>query len=141
MKKLSVEISSLKEAAQHVEEPDHDTDALSETHIPAKLKPQNLGILYALEGFLINLNSKMGTKYLQTQIELELLDDNVEEEISRKKAILRDTIIMLLSSRSYEMLRKPAGMKKLRKDLLRSLNNVLNSGKIKEIYFTRFHFN
>jgi flagellar basal body-associated protein FliL len=33
------------------------------------------------------------------------------------------------------------GMKKLRADLIRAINNLLSGGKIKEIYFTQFHFN
>ena len=48
---------------------------------------------------------------------------------------------MLLSSKSYRELREPSGMKRLRQDLLRSVNSLLSGGKIREIYFTQFHFN
>jgi flagellar FliL protein len=106
-----------------------------------EMQPQNLGTLYPLESFLVNIGSEQGPKFLQTQMELELSEPGVEDEISRKKAAIRDGVIMLLTSRSYRELREPDGMKKLRQDLLKSINGLLSSGKVKEIYFTQFHFN
>jgi flagellar FliL protein len=74
-------------------------------------------------------------------MELELADPAVEDEISRKKAAVRDAIIVLLSSRNYRDLREAAGLKKLRVDLVKAINNLLSTGKVKEVYFTQFHFN
>jgi len=142
MKNMWVQVDELKNQSQQIKLAQKQAETKAEeTVVPERLQPQNLGVLYALEGFLINLTSKAGTKYLQTQIELELEDSAVEEEISRKRAVLRDAIIMLLSSRTYEALRKPKGMKELRKDILMVINNVLSTGRVQEIYFTRFHFN
>ena len=106
-----------------------------------ELKPAELGILYPIESFLVNISSDQGPKFLQAQIELELFEPALENEIARKKPALRDAIIVLLSSRSYRELRDPAGMQKLRGDILRAINNILRTGKIKNVYFTQFHFN
>lgn len=106
-----------------------------------ELAPQNLGVLYPMDSFLVNITSDQGTKYLQVQMELELSDPAVEDEVSRKKAALRDSIIVLLSSRTYKQLRDPNGLKNLRKDLLRSINQNLSMGSVKDIFFTQFHFN
>jgi flagellar FliL protein len=106
-----------------------------------ELEPQNLGILYPIESFLVNISSDQGPKFLQTQMEFELSEPALEDEIARKKPAIRDSIIVLLSSKSYKELREPAGMKKLRQDLLKSVNGLLSTGKVKEIYFTQFHFN
>ncbi len=106
-----------------------------------ELKAQNLGILYPIESFLVNIASDQGPKFLQTQMEFELGDPGLEDEIARKKPAIRDSIIVLLSSRTYKELREPAGMKKLREDILRAVNNLLTTGKLKDIYFTQFHFN
>src|SRR5262249_4392619 len=100
-----------------------------------------MGLLYPLDSFLVNISSDQGPKFLQTQMELELGDPGTEDEVARKKAAIRDAIIVLLSSRTYKELREPSGMKKLRVDLLRAINNLLTTGKIKEVYFTQFHFN
>ena len=109
--------------------------------IGKELQPQNLGALYPMESFLVNIASDQGPKFLQTQMEFELVDAIVEDELSRKKPAVRDAVIVLLSSRSYKELREPAGMRKLRTDLVRVVNNLLSTGKIREVYFTQFHFN
>jgi len=97
--------------------------------------------LYPLESFLVNISSDQGPKFLQTQMELELTDSATEDEITKKKAAIRDAIIVLLSSRSYKQIRETSGMMALRQGILRSVNNLLTSGQVREVYFTQFHFN
>lgn len=106
-----------------------------------EIEPHKMGPLYNVESILVNINGDQGPKFLQVQMDLEMNDPAVEEELKKKKPIVRDAILVLLSSRSYKELREPEGMKKVRSDLLRSINNLLNTGKIKEIYFQQFHFN
>jgi flagellar FliL protein len=74
-------------------------------------------------------------------MELELTDSATEEEITKKKAAIRDAVIVLLSSRSYKQIRETTGMVTLRRDILRAVNNLLTSGQVREVYFTQFHFN
>lgn len=74
-------------------------------------------------------------------MELELTDSATEEEITKKKAAIRDAVIVLLSSRSYKQIREASGMVTLRRDILRAVNNLLTSGQVREVYFTQFHFN
>ncbi len=105
------------------------------------LTPPTPGTLYPLESFLVNITSDQGPKFLQTQMEFELTDAATEDEITKKKAAIRDAIIVLLSSRSYKQIRETTGMLNLRRDILRSVNNLLTSGQIREVYFTQFHFN
>lgn len=105
------------------------------------LTPPVAGTLYPLESFLVNISSDQGPKFLQAQMELELMDSTTEDEITKKKAAIRDAVLVLLSSKSYREIREPSGMINLRKDILRSINGLLNSGKVKELYFTQFHFN
>jgi len=105
------------------------------------LTPPAPGTLYPLESFLVNITSDQGPKFLQTQMEFELTDPATEDEITKKKAAIRDAIIVLLSSRTYKQIRETTGMLTLRRDILRAVNNVLTSGQIREVYFTQFHFN
>ncbi len=103
--------------------------------------PQDLGVMYPLEPFLVNITSDRGPRFLQMKMELELETPALEDEIALKRPALRDAVIVLLTSRNYAELRDPNGMKKLRVDILRAMNNLLKSGQIKEVYFTQFHFN
>jgi flagellar FliL protein len=105
------------------------------------LTPPTPGTLYPMESFLVNISSDQGPKFLQTQMEFELMDAATEDEISKKKSAIRDAIIVLLSSRSYKQIRDTSGMVNLRRDLLRVVNNLLTTGQVREVYFTQFHFN
>jgi len=103
--------------------------------------PKKVGILYPMDSFLVNIPSDQGQKFLQTQMEFELEDTGVEEELANKRAMIRDAVIVLLTSRSYKDLKDPLGMKNLRNDITTTVNNLLRTGKIREVYFTQFHFN
>lgn len=118
-----------------------ETAPEKENELGKELTPQNVGVLYPLDSFLVNVASEQGVKYLQVQMELELTDPAIEDELSRKKAAVRDSVIVLLSSRNYRQLREPNGIKILRADLVRSINHNLTSGQIKDVFFTQFHFN
>ncbi len=99
------------------------------------------GTLYPLDSFLVNISSDQGSKFLQTQLELELSDPSLEEEVTKKRAALRDAIIVLLSSKSYKELKEANGIKSLRVEVQKTLNGLLTTGIIKEVFFTQFHFN
>jgi flagellar FliL protein len=103
--------------------------------------PQELGVLYPLDAFLVNITSDRGSRFLQMKLEMELDAPALEDEIALKRPAIRDAIIVLLTSRNYAELRDPKGMRKLRVDLVRAVNNLLKSGQVKEIYFTQFNFN
>jgi len=105
------------------------------------LTPQTPGTLYPLDAFLVNISSDQGPKFLQTQMELELSESSTEDELTKKKAAIRDSILVLLSSRNYKEIRDVSGMSNLRKDILKAVNNLLTTGKVRDVYFTQFHFN
>jgi flagellar protein FliL len=143
MKKMWSKIHDLQLRAQKAEreaDPTFDNDKKKDV-VGKELHPSVGGPLYPMESFLVNIASDTGPKFLQTQMELELTDPALEDEVTRKKAALRDAIIVLLSSRTYKDLREPSGMKALRTDILKAMNNLLTTGKVREIYFTQFHFN
>jgi flagellar FliL protein len=100
-----------------------------------------MGVLYPMESFLVNVHGDVGSKYLQTQMELELSDADLQAELVRKRPALRDAVIVLLSSKTVKELREPDTLKTLRSQIVQSLNQLLTTGKIKEVYFTQFHFN
>jgi flagellar FliL protein len=138
MQDMWAEIEQLHRKIVEVSQPEL---AQSSSPVGKELQPQNLGVLYPLEGFLVNLSSNQGPKFLQAQMELELDNPSVEEELIRKKAAIRDSVIALLSSHSYKTLRQPAGISDLRDEVRKKINNLLSTGKIKQVYFTQFHFN
>lgn len=145
IKEVQEKTTTLIETA-NAEEKDRETSREKKRGLEAKLMGKELlaapqGTLYPLDSFLVNITSDQGAKFLQTQLELELSETSLEEEVTKKRAALRDAIIVLLSSKSYKELKEPNGIKSLRSEILKSLNSLLVTGRIKEIYFTQFHFN
>lgn len=140
VRQMSMQVKGLEQHVTAVESAAQKPKDVPHT-LGKELEPRSLGTIYPIDSFLVNISSDQGPKFLQTAMELELADPAVEEELTRKKAAVRDAIIVLLSSHSYKELREPEGIKKLRGELIRSVNNLLATGKIKEVYFTQFHFN
>jgi flagellar FliL protein len=145
VKEVQEKTATLIENA-NAEEKEREASKDKKKSLEAKLVGKELeapaqGTLYPLDSFLVNIASDQGSKFLQTQLELELSEATLEEEVTKKRAALRDAIIVLLSSKSYKELKEPGGIKVLRNEVTRALNSLLNTGKIKEVYFTQFHFN
>jgi flagellar protein FliL len=145
VKEVQEKTTSLIEAS-NAEEKEREEAKQKKKNLEAKLLGKELeappqGTLYPLDSFLVNITSDQGSKFLQTQLELELSDPNLEEEVTKKRAALRDAIIVLLSSKSYKELKESNGIRNLRLEIQKSLNSLLTTGSIKEVFFTQFHFN
>ena len=71
-------------------------------------------------------------------MEVEIPTEQLAEEITRRKAQLRDTILLLLTSKNFEDVNRLEGKFQLRNELIFGINQVLQSGKIQTLYFTEF---
>lgn len=91
-----------------------------------------------LEQFIVNLIDPLGRRYLKVQIELEM--DSLEgmEEAGKKNAQIRDSIITLLTSKSYADIESPEGKLQLRQEIISRVNQFLHKGKAVNAYFTDF---
>ena len=141
MQKLWHHVQEMQGEIQKIATQESEAAKKEKNPMGKELPPKEMGTLYGLESFLVNIGSDQGSKFLQAQMELELSDAAVQDEITRKKPAVRDAVILLLSSRTFNELKDVAGIKKLRTDIIKSINNLLTSGKVKEVYFTQFHFN
>lgn len=144
LKKMWAKVMEMQEKITKVEafQAEEESSSVKEKKGAGRtLTPPVPGTLYPMESFLVNISSDQGPKFLQTQMEFELVDSATEDEITKKKAAIRDAIIVLLSSRTYKQIRETSGMVNLRRDILRVVNNLLSSGQVREVYFTQFHFN
>ncbi|MFO7783472.1 MAG: flagellar basal body-associated FliL family protein [Thermodesulfobacteriota bacterium] len=97
-----------------------------------------LGPVYALDTFIVNLADERGTKYLKTKLSLELNNALAAKEIDKRLPQVRDTILTLLSTRSFEDIRHLEGKYQLRAEIMAILNPLITSGDITNIYFTEF---
>lgn len=93
-----------------------------------------------LESFIINLNGSEGYKFMKITMSLEVDSTATQEEILKRQAQVRDTIVVLLTSKSYGEVAGENGQQKLKDELIDTVNSFLVKGKIKKILFTDFLF-
>jgi len=95
------------------------------------------GLMHRLDPFIVNLFDERGVRYLKVRLDIEVWDAT-EEEIQKKTPKIRDSLIVLLSSKKYEEIGSLEGKARLREEILFRLNRILGEGKAKEVYFTDF---
>ncbi len=101
-------------------------------------KLDEIGILYPLDTFTVNLKSDSGRRYLKVAMSLELEGEELSMELDAKAAVLRDRIIRILSSKTLEEISSKKGKQKVSEQIMDTLNAMLSDGRIKGIYFTEF---
>ncbi len=113
-----------------------------EKTVQEKQKPKETieqpGPIFDLKTFIVNLLDDSGRRYLKINIKLELSDEKVQEEINQKMDEIRDNLLVLFSSKSYEAVANVAGKLRLRNEIITRINNILNIGEIRKVYFTDF---
>lgn len=103
--------------------------------------PQFIGELIPLETFLVNLAGSRGQKLVKINMELEVNSFEVQTEIDVLKPKIRDMIILIVSSKSYEQVSTSEGKDELRREIRDKVNLFLTKGQINRVYFTEFIYN
>lgn len=127
-------------APQAVEKSVSNTRTNSSSH-SSSMSSRNLkdiGILYPLDTFTVNLKSDSGRRYLKVTLSLELEGEELSLELDAKTAVLRDRIIRILTSKTLEEITSKKGKSKIENQIMDTLNAMISDGKIKGIYFTEF---
>ncbi len=98
----------------------------------------DIGILYPLDTFTVNLKSDAGRRYLKVTMSLELEGEELSLELDAKTPVLRDRIIRILSSKTLEEITSKKGKSKVSSQVMDTLNSMIADGQIRGIYFTEF---
>jgi len=98
----------------------------------------DIGILYPVDTFTVNLKSDAGRRYLKVTLSLELEGQELSLELDSKEAVIRDKIIRILTSKTLEEISSKKGKQKISNQIQDTLNAMIKDGKIKGIYFTEF---
>lgn len=101
-------------------------------------KLSQVGVLYPLDTFTVNLKSDNGRRYLKVTMDLELSGQELTAELDNKTAVIRDRIIRILTSKTLEEVSSRKGKDKLTQQIKDSLNAMLDDGQILGVYFTEF---
>ncbi len=117
------QINAMSQMAQEDDEPDED-------EIPA------IGPIFKLQAFVVNLTG--GKRYLRTTMDLELRDEFVNEKVQKRLPQIRDTILMILPTKTMKEVTGAEGKIALRAELIEALNEQLGTDAISNIYFSEF---
>jgi len=94
--------------------------------------------IFNLEPFIVNLQDNSGTRYLKLTVNLELTDGANPAELTAQATQMRDSLIILLSSKSYADIGTVEGKYLMRDEIVARVNQFLSKGKVKTAYFTEF---
>jgi flagellar protein FliL len=93
---------------------------------------------WPMEAFIVNIADTNGERYLKLVVQLEVSDTGAIAELEQLKPRLRDSILDLLTPKTYKDLIDLSGKQRLREDIAGRINNNLNKGKVTKVYFTDF---
>ncbi|MFV3408276.1 flagellar basal body-associated FliL family protein [Bdellovibrio bacteriovorus] len=110
-------------------------------HKEATEEKEVIGKVVPLETFIVNLAGSKGRKVAKVNMELEVTGSHVMEELEKRKAQIRDIIIIILSSKTYEDVSSREGKDSLRSEIKDTINSFLVQGKISNVFFTEFIYN
>ena len=128
------------------------------TATPVPVEPEYLpgeGIMLNMSTKIINLVDPTGRKYIRLTVVVEFAPDNPEyaslpaeekatyltefnAKLNSRLPIMDDTVITLLSTKTYEDLYTADGKENLRHEIQNILTEKLTDLKILSIYFTEF---
>ena len=128
-----------KQPQEKVQQVNQNTQKRPSSVNAGNIRPlSEIGVLYPLDPFTVNLKSDAGRRYLKTTISLELEGEELSMELDAKKDVLRSAIILILTSKTLEEVQSRKGKQKLIQQIMDTLNSMITDGKIKGIYFTEF---
>lgn len=94
------------------------------------------GKLVPLPVFLVNLADPLGRRYLKLGMEVEVRDDKAEQDLLKYEAKIKDTLLMLLSSKTYDSLSTMKAKVELKQEIADRLNQIVGKGAILRVYIT-----
>ena len=92
--------------------------------------------LITLPTFLVNLADPLGRRYLKLTVDVEVEGEETKELIEKEMPKVRDSIILLLSSKTYADLSSLENKQLLKMEIVNQLNLILETSKILRVYFT-----
>jgi len=96
------------------------------------------GAIYDVDPFIVNLADTPEVRYLKLTVKLELENQEASTELASRIPQLRDTILVLLTSKDAASIRTPQGKFQLRDEITQRVNSLLPKPSVRAAYFTDF---
>jgi flagellar FliL protein len=94
--------------------------------------------IFPLEPFIVNIYDGQELRYLKVKVELEMANPATKAELDLRLAPVRDSVLVLLSTKTLQEVQDMQGKNQLKEQILSSINKFMAPGAITKIYFTDF---
>ena len=93
--------------------------------------------------FVVNFENRGAMRFLQVSVEVMTRDTGIAELIRQHDPKLRNDLLMLLGSQTYETISTREGKERLRGEALKTVHEVISGEggspeKVEQLYFTSF---
>jgi flagellar protein FliL len=117
---------------------DEAANATGENASTQAQEEQPGGQLVTLDSFVVNLSDPMGRRYLKTTMDVEVANAAAAAELTAAMPRVKDTLLLLLSSKSFEDISSMDKKIELKNDIVSRLNLIVGKNKVRNVYFTEF---
>lgn len=97
-----------------------------------------LKVMLPIRPFVVNLARSSGKRFLKVTLTMELNSPEVNAEVNENMSKIIDSILLLLSSKSFEDVYTVQGKFKLKDEITTRVNRFLVAGHVKDVYYTEF---
>jgi len=95
-------------------------------------------VMFHLEPFIVNLARSQGSRFLKVTVSLEMSSPEVRPGLQKNLRKITDSILLLLSTKSFEDVYSVQGKFTLKGEITTRVNPFLTVGQVKGAYFTEF---
>ncbi len=92
--------------------------------------------LVSIPPFLVNLADPQGRRYLKLALDIEVKDKIAADQLNKNMPKVKDSLLLLLSSKTYEDLASLENKILLKKEIVERLTLVLGEQKVLRVYIT-----
>ncbi len=104
----------------------------------AEKKQEESFFYYEMDTFMANLADPGGKRFLKATVKLRVNSPQVMEECKLRNFEMRDLVLMLLTSKESDEISRPEDKQVLKKQIIETLNHILQKGQALDVYFTEF---
>lgn len=99
-----------------------------------------IGPLVSLgEEIIVNISSEKGFEhYLKIKLTLEVDSEKTQAEVNKRIPQIRDMAISILSSKTKEKISEKEGKDLVRSEIIKSINDSLTVGRVRQVFFEDF---
>ena len=117
-------------------------DAMANTNVSEESaegqSSKQMGPIFSLDPFIVNLDNPKYRKYLRVTMDLELKTEENSTDIEERLPQIRDCVLTILPAKQYDQVITIDGKNQLRQELLAAMNGFFTKEIITKIYFSEF---